>query len=343
MNNKLKITGFIILMVLCLQVKADKKKDVIKISLPNNTAVEIIGTDINKYKLDTVFITNYIDRLFNFCKTSNIEEMLETGQRTIEIKPDKGSINLYTRKIDENTFYELSIHDREIPNQIISSNDFSQNLHYLQKHQFQFENKHFTISILFDKLDQLKEIKGAKILNSIDSVMNNYYGQKSIFIEKINYQVNQDYSIKKVNENLKSSGDQIELGLGTGLESVKNTFATNLEASMTFIFHRKGIAKNSYGISYEWQYDFSDNFERKINHFMNINYKRDFSNDPDKSRAYTLKFGYLLNKNGELYKDDTFSLSVSRSFKHFYLEPKIYFNDAFKDIVPSIKIGISIF
>ncbi len=322
---------------------AEEKKDIIKISLPNNAAIEILSIDVNKYELDTAFISSYIDRLFNFSKSSNIEEMLQSAPRLIKILNENSKSNYYFESSNKNPYYELSIEERKIPNRIISTDDFTENLYYLQKHQFQFENKFFTINILFDEMDQLNSIKSKDMLMVIDSVMQDYLSKKSKHIEKADILVTDDLEYKLVNENYKTANDQIELSLGSSIESVKNTIASSLEATMALSFGSKGITKNKYFVGYEWQYDFSDSREGSINHFINVGYTRDFSEDPEKSRSYTFKVGYLLNKKGGLYNDDTFSLSITHKVgKYFNITPKIYFDGAFKNIAPAISIGIPI-
>ncbi len=331
------------LMFSIVNITAEEKKDIIKISLPNNAAIEIRSIDVNKYELDTAFITDYIDRFFAFSKSSNIEEMLQSGPKSIKILNENSKTNYYFERSNQNSFYELSIEERKIPNKIISSADFSENLYYLQKHQFEFENKFFTINILFDDMDQLHSIKSKDMLTVIDSVMQDYLSKKSKHIENADFLVNDDLEYKKINENLKRANDQIELSLGSSIESVKNTIASSLEATMALSFANKGITKNKYFVGYEWQYDFSDSKDGNINHFLNIGYSRDFSQDPEKSQSYTFKVGYLLNRNGGLYNDDTFSLSITHKVgKRFNITPKIYFDGAFKNIAPAISVGIPI-
>ncbi len=343
MTKKVILSVFFMFMLSYATIKAEEKKDIIKLTLPNNAAIEIRSIDVNKYELDTAIITSYIDRLFAFSKSSNIEEMLQSGPRLIKILNENSKTNYYFERSNLNPFYELSIEERKIPNKIISSDDFSENLYYLQKHQFQFENKQFTVNILFDDMDQLNSIKSKDILMVIDSVMQDYLSRKSKHIEKADFLVSNNLEYKKINENYKTANDQIELSLGSNIECVKNTFATSFEATMALSFDKKGINKNRFAIGYEWQYDFSESKDGNINHFLNIGYTRDFSEDPEKSRSYTFKVGYLLNKNGGLYNDDTFSLSITHKVgKHFNITPKIYFDGAFKNIAPAISIGIPI-
>ncbi len=343
MTKKIILSGFFILILSFINTKAEEKKDIIKISLPNNAAIEIRSIDVNKYELDTAFITSYIDKLFSFSKSSNIEEMLQSAPRFIKILNENSKTNYYFERSNPNPFYELSIEERKIPNKIIASDDFTENLYYLQKHQFQFENKFFAVNILFDEMDQLKSIKSKDMLKVIDSVMQDYLSQKSKHIEKADFLVNYDLEYKKINENYKRANDQIELSLGSSIESVKNTLASSLEATMALSFGSKGITKNKYFVGYEWQYDFSDSNKGNINHFLNIGYTRDFSEDPEKEQSYTFKVGYLLNKNGGLYNEDTFSFSIThRVGKYFDITPKIYFDGAFKNIAPAISVGIPI-
>ncbi len=112
---------------------------------------------------------------------------------------------------------------------------------------------------------------------------------------------------------------------------------------MALSFDRKGINKYRFAIGYEWQYDFSESKDGNINHFLNVGYSKDFSKDPDKSRSYTFKIDYLLNKNGGLYNDDTFSFSITHEVgKYIDITSKVYFDGAFRNLTPAISIGIPI-
>ena len=338
--NNIKILA--ILFLASVNMFADKKKDVVTISLPNKTAIEIHARDINKYEVDTAFITENINRFFKFCKTTNVEELIHQGPKDISIKVPEGKISRYTHEPVEDAFYELNISEREKPNQIVTSKNFEKTLYYLQKHQLEFENYKFTYKIGFDNLSQLEDILKPQMQKVVLELMQENYDQKSKYIENIHYKVADDFSFEKICQNERNHYyDQILLNGYTSMQNVKNSWAVSIEAAMHFAFQRKGLTKNTYSLYYEWQYDFSDTDKRNINQFLSLGYTRNFSEDPDNSNFYTFKFGYLMDKQGDLYNDDTFRLSVRRPLgKNINVEPQLYFNDFFKDVIPSIKIGI---
>ncbi len=336
----ISVIGGILLLMQSQLSLATVKNDMVKISMPNKTAIEIVGVDINKYPIDTAFISESIERFFNFCLTSNVTEMMEQGPRLLEIKVVEDRAQHYTyESVDK--FYSLNITERQIPNQIISSAGFTKNLYYLQKHQLEFSDKLFTYKIMFDELHQLHFYQTYKAAEVLTGVLHNHLVEKSRHIEKLHYEVDKDYAYDKIYQNEKYSNDQIELMFGPGFENVKNSWAASIEAVMAFSFSRKGINKNAYSLHYEWQYDFSSPHDRNINQFVSLGYRHDFSKDPDNSKSYTFKLGYLAHKQGDLYSKDSFRLGVSRGIgSKFTIEPQIYFNDFFQDVIPSIKLGI---
>ncbi len=344
MISKLKISVLLFFISASLVLKANEKKDTIQLFLPNKAILEVVSVDVNRYKLDTAFVQEYLDRFFQLSEETNLDEQLSKSPCFIVVKPYAGDINRFNHEVEKDAYWDLSVKDREVEHKILVSSDLSKKLDYSLEHQLQFQNKIFTINILFDELNQLKDLQNHKMLFAIDSLMDTYHQGKSKNIENDLYEIHSDYSLEKINENTGYTNDQILLDLGTGIESVKNVFAINLEASMTFCFYKKGINKNSYGASYEFQYDFSTYYYRNINHFLNLYYMRNFSDDPDRHNTYKFKVGYLLNRDGSMFDENTFCISVAHMVgKYFVLQPKIYFSGAFKDITPAINIGINIF
>ncbi|WP_066632435.1 hypothetical protein [Labilibacter marinus] len=342
MQNKIHKV-LILLAFVCLSqaMYANIKNDVVKITLPNKTAIEIAGEDINKYKIDTAFISESIERFFKFCETSNIEELMEQGPQIISIVIPDEEVLRYNNNLGSDVYYELSIKPREYPNQVLSSKDFDKTLYYLQKHLLEFNSLRYTYRIKFDNTEKLKEFSNKDLIKAVDAIMQDNFNEKSRYIQNLHYKVGDDYSYEKIFQNDKKANDHIELSGHLGLESVKNTWGASLETSIAFAFTRKGMIRNSFNFHYEWKYDFSNPEKRYINQFASLGYSRDFSDDPDKPKMYSFKLGYLTFKQGDLFNDNTFKLSVSRSLgKSIYMEPQLYFNDFFQNAIPSIKIGI---
>lgn len=337
----ISVIGGIMFLMLSQIGMASEKNDMVKISMLNKTAIEIVGVDINKYPIDKAFIAESIERFFNFCKTTNVVDMMEQAPRLLEIRrfADKGFNSSWEKVADK--YFALNITERQIPNQIISSAGFTKNLYYLQKHQLEFSDKLFTYKIMFDELEQLRFYQTQEAAEILTRIMDIHLGDVSKHIEKLHYTVDKEYDYERFYQNEKYATDQIWLKYGTGLENVKNSWAASIEVGMALSFSRKGINKNEYSLHYEWQYDFSSANERNINQFVSLGYRHDFSKDPDNSKSYTFKLGYLAHKQGNLYSKDTFRLGVSRGIgSKFTIEPQIYFNDFFQDVIPSIKLGI---
>ncbi|WP_075602207.1 hypothetical protein [Saccharicrinis aurantiacus] len=350
MQNKPRIFIALSLLIGLVQLSAaSTKNDVVKITLPNKAAVEIKGEDIYKHNVDTACIAQNINRFFRYYQTSNLSEIMKQSSTSFTIKEMDGQIlsSTSTNSSVRESSHQLLINNKEVEEQIISSENFDANIYYLQKHQLQFSNKTYTYILKFDTIEQLHQIIDDELLGVLNQLMadikNNKdqdYGGKHI--AKLHYSVSDDNSYKRQYEANKYPGDQIILSGNTGLESVKNAWVASFELAMGLSFNKKGIRKNTYNIYYEWQYDFSNPDKRNINQFASIGYRRDFSKDPDKTNAYTFKLGYLTNKQGNMYEDNTLKFGVRKSLsKHIYIEPQIYFTEFFQDVMPSIKVGFS--
>jgi hypothetical protein len=153
--------------------------------------------------------------------------------------------------------------------------------------------------------------------------------QPEVFIQNSGY---------KPNDMLLISG-----GIGSGW--VKNTFVSDLNFRFGLGFARHGMMKNIYSLDWSMMYDFSNSNDDRyfeLNHFMSLSWEHNFSNSPLDEKWYGFSFGYLIKRNNDFFKENTFRFSVNKKINNtFSVKPELYFNDFFKNIYPGIRIAVA--
>lgn len=139
--------------------------------------------------------------------------------------------------------------------------------------------------------------------------------------------------------------DMIILSAGIGSGWVQNTFVADINFRLGFAFGNKGMLKNVYAVDYSMMYDFSESNENKfyeLNHFLSLAWEHNFSNTPDKDKWYGFSAGYLVKRNGDFFKDNTFKVAINKKINNtFTVQPELYFNDFFKNVYPGIRLSVA--
>lgn len=141
------------------------------------------------------------------------------------------------------------------------------------------------------------------------------------------------------------TNDMIILSAGIGSGWVKNTFVSDINFRMGFTVGNKGMFKNIYAIDYSMMYDFSESNENKfyeLNHFVSLAWEHNFSNTPAKDKWYGFSVGYLVKRNNDFFKDNTFKLGINKKINDtFIIKPELYFNDFFKNVYPGVRLSVA--
>lgn len=142
-----------------------------------------------------------------------------------------------------------------------------------------------------------------------------------------------------------NNNDMLILSAGIGSGWVKNTFVSDINFRVGLSFSKKGMFKNAYYIDYNMMYDFSDSNENKfyeLNHFVSLTWDHNFSNSPLQDKWYGLSVGYLVKRNNDFFKDNTFRVAVNKKINNtFSIKPELYFNDFFKNVHPGIRVSVA--
>uniref|UniRef100_UPI003216CE16 hypothetical protein n=1 Tax=uncultured Draconibacterium sp. TaxID=1573823 RepID=UPI003216CE16 len=138
------------------------------------------------------------------------------------------------------------------------------------------------------------------------------------------------------------SKDSIILSAGVGSGWIKNTFISDMTISLGVALGKKGMLKNYYSVDWSMMYDFSNSDENnpfELNHFLSFSYQRNFSNSPEKDSWYGFSIGYLVGRNNDFFKKNTFRLASKKRINNtFTISPELYFDDKFEDISPGIRL-----
>ena len=310
--------------------------DTVRIELNNGAMIELCGEDLinrfpNKFEInkDLSEFLYYWDKL-------KIEDLSPNKRMLIRFD----WTNIILTEVSKSDCYTIS----RIDSVVIFPN---------KGHILELNNRRSTkVRIFFSDFSQLKEIERLntelvfeelKKENKIDK--DSFFYSKQAMLKW--YKLNEDNTLTAIfkTSSDKCAIDQLQLSLGTNLQNLKGIWAGSFYAKIAFVIGRKMVLRNKYSIQSDWIYDFSSReqgFQKHVNHFLGLGYDHNFSNDPKKSSWYGITASYLLHRNGDFFKKNTFNIGLSRSLNnHIEIQPMIYFNDFFKNAYPSLKIGVS--
>ncbi len=108
-----------------------------------------------------------------------------------------------------------------------------------------------------------------------------------------------------------------------------------------------GNATRYVRLYWEPLFDFSRGADKKlttnVNSFVAFKYTENTKDAVTKNLIFALNFsiGYLVNRQGELFENNTFKFSLPGfQMKNVLLEPEFVFNNFFKNFSPSLKLGL---
>jgi len=139
--------------------------------------------------------------------------------------------------------------------------------------------------------------------------------------------------------------DMLIISGGIGSGWVKNSFVADINLRLGISLGNRGLYKNAYFIDYNMMYDFSDSNENKfyeLNHFVSLSWEHNFSNTPAEDKWYGFSLGYLVKRNNDFFKDNTFRVAINKKINNtFSVKPELYFNDFFKNVYPGIRVSVA--
>lgn len=305
--------------------------------------IEVVGTNYAANSLENIQISDQIKQVAKVLSTMTIEDTEEDEMLTILLH------NL------ENNFKELNYKEFKL----FRTKKDAKNLIVLNDGTlFEKEFGVYCIVLLNNKLEIKIYVADLEDLNYADTEefrnkANN--GFESI-IDKIGkgykkspvlacVDLREDEAVVHILDSEYRSVDMLIISGGVGSGWVKNTFVSDINFRFGLGFSRKGMMKNIYAIDWNMMYDFSESNENKyfeLNHFISAGWEHNFSNSPLEDKWYGFSFGYLVKRNNDFFKENTFRISVKKKINDtISLKPELYFNDFFKNIYPGIRVSVS--
>ncbi|HYQ56235.1 MAG TPA: hypothetical protein VEP89_02730 [Draconibacterium sp.] len=151
--------------------------------------------------------------------------------------------------------------------------------------------------------------------------------------------------VKAYSQNNSKNLDMLIISGGVGSGWIKNTFVSDINFRLGLSFSKKGVFKNLYAIDYSLMYDFSESNDNKffeLNHFVSLAWEHNFSDISGQDKWYGFSVGYLVKRNNDFFKDNTFRVSVNKKINNtFMIKPELYFNDFLKNVYPGIRLSVA--
>jgi len=155
---------------------------------------------------------------------------------------------------------------------------------------------------------------------------------KSLYYECNNGSVN---LLEEKNNEL----DFLELKVGAGVGQVKQSWVPDISMGIGIGFSNKGKVSFPY-VSSNLLFNFDAEDNMNINTFLNLGYGWDINKQLEKKEMLSFELGYLVNKQGNLFGENTFKFGANWSpVKGVFVNPHLYLTDNFNRIFPGVRVG----
>lgn len=300
------------------------------ISLIVISTIPVFGQGTKSY-LDTIFL-NIDNKTEVTIATYDYNEVKDTLLHNLQslqqlLAQDKASI-------EKSVNTDIVFH----PNKslVITRFDPIQKIVFQNGNQFKFLvnakcsiiGDQYTLTIL---LNDITELFGENLVKEISHTLTDL-PEKNRLAFTYNYSVHSGLLIHhKEFDNLNGMRDYLEIDFGIGANLIKNKPVTDINARVVLGFSNKGIYKNRFYSSANFQFMFNEEANVNLNTFLNLGYKRNFSNNISKDEWFGVELGYLVNRNGDFYQGNTYRLGVSWEItKGINVCPQVYLEDGNK-------------
>ncbi len=334
----IKTIFLVLFLFICSQLKGKDiyKGDKVRITI-DNILVEVSTSDL---KANTVTKADIPEKV----------KMVLAELENVEITPPAVNERIKVR-LSEVYSYEKPVYKKlEFQNEKILKKEVvlfqNEKLYCGQgNYVFEIEDKNYLVRIYLDKLEDATKTTSVgfteKLSKADAQIPDNRKKTNGWLI------LGQDNNFQTyfLDEIPPITTDQLEItaGIGTGL--VKNQLVTDFHFRIGLTFGKKAVYKNKYFADYEIMYDFSGGTNAnpfQTNHFLSLGYQHNFSNNPEKNNWIGASLGYLINRKGDFFEENTFRLRINKQLnKTITVNPEIYFNDSFKNIYPGVRFSIS--
>lgn len=163
--------------------------------------------------------------------------------------------------------------------------------------------------------------------------------QKTRYAKTIGFSVKEgvmDILPEEINNN--SKGDYMELSVGAGANLFKGQWLGEFQTRLDFSFFNKNVLSHNPYVSYSWLYDFSRLDRVSINGFLNVGYQWDLQAEVEEETLFGVEAGYLLNRQGDLFEENTWRLGLNWSpADGITVSPQMYVVGGFEKVQPGVR------
>ncbi len=271
----------------------------------------------------------------------NYKQLQETVEKDFEslqqmLKKAKDIPERISYSIEYTPNKSMTIKQTEVIEKIIWKN--GEQSTYQFNNQCNIRSDNYYLHIQFNDFEELiSDNLIAQLLEAIDttnSIQTRYTKTYNYSFEGMQLIHNKQYDTKS------GETDMIMLKGGIGANLIKSKPILDISAEMAFVFNKKGILRNQYYTSYNLLFDFNEKSKINTNGFLNIGYRRNLSHNIDKPNWLGVEVGYLINKQGDLFGNNTFRLGANWELgKYVSVAPQLYLSDDFTEFYPAVRIG----
>ncbi len=315
-------------------------KNSVKISALTLLFLSSIVASGQKQILDSVCvrIDNTIELNLIIYDYSELSETVEKDLKSLQsvLKDNTGISEKEYYTIDYLADKQLTIKQSEPGTKIIWEN--GKQTTYQFNNQCNINSNKYALNIQFNEHESLIS---DSLLDKLKKVIDTTSLIQSRFSKAYNFSfIGENLIHDRQSDEVRGQMDMINLKGGVGLNLIKNQPVIDLSAEIGILFSKKGILKNQYYLSYNQLSDFDENSKVNLNGFLNIGYRYNLSNVVKDPNWLGLEVGFLVAKNGDLFKNNTYKFGFNWEIgKYISVSPQFYLSGDFKEFYPAIRIG----
>lgn len=218
----------------------------------------------------------------------------------------------------------------------------NENVSFKYNYQCEINTKNYSMII---KSSDIEAVFSDNVYSKLKTAQDETQANQDRFLATHYYTFSGDemISAKRFDDSSAPTGsqhDMILLSGAMGASLVGNQPLTDISASINFVIANKGILKNQYYVSSNMFYNFDEDRKAYTNTFLNLGYKRNLSNNPNKENWLGIEAGYLISRNGDFFDKNTFKFAVNWEVsKYISVSPQLYISGDLENVTPGIRVG----
>ena len=141
--------------------------------------------------------------------------------------------------------------------------------------------------------------------------------------------------------NPKKDESKIKFHVACGLATTRSSPVLTSEIKIGYERNYYDRYRYYYYLSYDWNFSFAENGDRRINGFLNLS-TLETQFVPRLKAMGGIDMGYLVFRQGDVFEKNTFRIGLAFKGDFFYVSPQLYFPGSFKGVYPGIRVNVGI-